>query len=53
MKLGPATKDDKRNMGTSKKIDDDVRSVNCDVVAFFQFMANFRHPEARFRTDDL
>ena len=33
MKLGPVTKLDKRNATTSKK-DDDVMSINCDVVIF-------------------
>ena len=32
MKLGPVTKLDKRNKTTSKKIDDDVMSENCDVI---------------------
>ena len=34
MKLGPVTKLDKRNTATSKKIDDDVMSANCDVNVF-------------------
>ena len=40
MKLGPVTKLDRKNK-TASKIDDDVMSLNCDViVTFFQFMAN-------------
>ena len=35
MKLGQVTKRDKRNKTTSKKIDDDIMSGNCDVIAFF------------------
>ena len=33
MKLGPVTKLDKRNKKTSKKVDHDIRSENCDVIA--------------------
>ena len=40
MELRPVTKLDKRNKTTSKKFDDDVMSVNCDVMVIFQFMAN-------------
>ena len=32
MKLGPVTKLNKRNKTTSKKIDDDFMSANCDVI---------------------
>ena len=35
IKLGLVTKLDKRNTATSKTIDDDVWSTNCDVIAFF------------------
>ena len=35
MKLGPATKLDKRNRATSKKFDDDFVLTNYDVVVFF------------------
>ena len=35
MKIGPVTKIDKRNTETSKKIDDDVMSKNCDVIIVF------------------
>ena len=36
MKLGPVTKLDKKNKTTSKKIDFDVMSENCDVIVIFQ-----------------
>ena len=42
MKRRPVTKFDKENMTASKKIDDDVISANCDVIAFFQVMANLQ-----------
>ena len=35
MKLGPATKMDKRNKTTSKKSDNDVKSTNCDVIVIW------------------
>ena len=35
MKLGPGTKIDKRNSATSKKIDDDAMSANCESLLFF------------------
>ena len=41
MKLGPVTKLEKRNMTTSKKIDDDVMSANSDIISdatLFWFM---------------
>ena len=41
MKLGPVTKLDKRNKTTSKKIDDDVMSENCDVIVIFQIFCQF------------
>ena len=41
MKLGPATKLDKRNTATSKKFDDDVMSANCDVIVFFPIYCQF------------
>ena len=47
MKLGPATKDDKRNMGTSKRIDDGVRSLSCDVVVFFPIYGQFQASGSR------
>ena len=40
MKLGPATKIDKRNTKTSKKFDDDIMSKNCDVIAIFPISTN-------------
>ena len=36
MKLGPVTKHDNRNKTTSKKIDSDIMSGNCDVTVFFR-----------------
>ena len=36
MRLGPVTKLDKRDKKTSKKIDNDVKSENCDVIAIFR-----------------
>ena len=41
MNPGPATKLDKRNTATSKKIDDNVMSVNCDVIAIFPIYGQF------------
>ena len=41
MKLGPVTKLDKRNKTTSKKIDDDVMSENCDVIVIFRIFGQF------------
>ena len=38
MELGLLTKLDKRNKATSKKIDDDIVSENCDVIAIFFFI---------------
>ena len=35
MKLGQVTKLNKKNKTTSKKIDDDVMSENCNVIAIF------------------
>ena len=35
MKLVPVTKIYKRNKRTSKKVDDDVISANCDVIVIF------------------
>ena len=42
MKLVPITKLDKTKKTTSKKIDDDVISENCDVIAIFLNYGNFR-----------
>ena len=41
IKLGPATKIATRNTATSKKIDDDVTSTNCDVTVFFLIDGQF------------
>ena len=47
MKLGPATKIDKRNKTTSTKFDDHVMLANCDYIVIFpingQFGANGNH----------
>ena len=40
--VGPVTKHDKRNKTTSKKIDDDAMSKNCDVIAIFLTYGQFR-----------
>ena len=42
MKLGPVTKLDKQNKTTSKQIDDDVISANCDVIVIFPIYGQFR-----------
>ena len=41
MELGPVTKLDKRKKTTSKKIEDDVMSRNCDVIAIFPIYGQF------------
>ena len=41
MKLGPVSKLDKKNTETSKKIDDDVLSVNDDVIVFVRIYGRF------------
>ena len=41
MRLGPVTKLDKRDKKTSKKIDNDVKSENCDVIAIFRIFGQF------------
>ena len=41
MKLAPITKIDKRNKTTSKKLDDNVISENCDVIAIFSIYGQF------------
>ena len=51
MKLGPVTKTDKRNKATSKKIGDDVMSVNCDDIVMFFIYGQFRvirKPDSRY-----
>ena len=35
MELEPVTKRDERNTATSKKIDEDVMSANCDFILIF------------------
>ena len=53
MKFGPVTTRDKRNNVTSKKIDDDVMSANCDVIVFFTIHGQFgaiRKPDSGFHT---
>ena len=46
MKLGPVTKLDKRNKTTSKKIDDDNMSANCDVIFIFPIYGQFWKPDS-------
>ena len=41
MKLAPITKIDKRNKTTSKKLDDNVISENCDVIVIFSIYGQF------------
>ena len=41
LKLGPVSKLDKRNKTTSKKIDDDVMSANCNIILIFQIYGQF------------
>ena len=41
MKLGSATKLDKKNKKTSKKFDDDVISENCDIIVTFPIYGQF------------
>ena len=41
MKLGPVTKIDKRNKKPPTKIDGDVMSKNCDVIAIFPIYGQF------------
>ena len=42
MKLGSTTKSNKANKRTSKKIDDNVMSGNCNVIAIFSIYGHFR-----------
>ena len=49
MKLGPVTKLDKRKKTTSKKLDDDVMTLNCDAIVIFPIFGQFgaiRKPDA-------
>ena len=41
MKLGPATKLNKRNKTTSKKNGDDIMFKNCDVIVMLPIYAQF------------
>ena len=41
MKLGPVTKSYKRNKTTPKKLDDDIMTVNCEVIVIFQIYSQF------------
>ena len=41
MELGPVTEFDKRNKATLKKIDNNVMSENCDVIATFSIYSQF------------
>ena len=50
MKLGPVTKRDKENTGTSKKLDDDAMLANFDVIVFSPIYGRFaaiRKPNSR------
>ena len=47
MKLGPVTKRDKKNTATSKKFDDDVISLNFDVIVIFQILVNLEYPKSQ------
>ena len=42
MKLGPVTNLGKRNTSPSKKIDDDVISVNCDAIVIVSSYTNLQ-----------
>ena len=41
MKLGPVTKLDKKHNTTPKKFEDDVMSVNFDVIVIFRIYRQF------------
>ena len=43
MKLRPVTKLDKRNTATSKKFNNDVTSINCDVSFLLQFILRWKN----------
>ena len=50
MKLRPVTRLDEKHTATSKKIDDDVMSTNCDVTVIFPIyskLAAIRKPDSR------
>ena len=42
LKLGPATKYDNRKTTTSKKVDNDVMSKNCDAIVIFPICGQFK-----------
>ena len=49
MKIGPVTRLDKRNKTTSKKIDIEVMSENCDVIVIVRIFGQFgavRRPDS-------
>ena len=41
MKLAQVIKPDKRNKTTSKKVNDDIMSENCDAIAIFPIYDHF------------
>ena len=52
MKPGPVTNLDKRNKATSKKLDVDVMSENCDVIVIFRILANLEQSGCRIPNTD-
>ena len=48
MKLALLPKYDKENIATSKKLEDDAMSVNCDVIVVFYLSSNWRDLETGF-----
>ena len=53
MKLGPITKLDKRNTAMSRKNDDEVMSVSCDVFGIFPVYGQFGAIRKPYSTHDL
>ena len=54
MKLGSVTNVEKRNKTTSKKLDNNVTSESCDVIAiFFNLRPISSNPEGWFRRHSL
>ena len=56
MKLRPVTKLHKKNKASSKKIDDDVISANCDVIVIFSIYDQFgaiRKPDSEYKVCNL
>ena len=49
MKVGPVSKIYKRNMATSRTINDDVMLTNFYVVVIFQFKVNLERSESRIQ----